>query len=184
MDFPFVSVIIPCRNEEKFIGQCLDSITTQDYPKDRIEVMVVDGMSEDGTREIIKNHIEKYESIKILDNPGRIVPKALNIGIENARGNVILRMDAHNIYEKDYISKCIKYLNEYKADNVGGICITLPGSDDLMARSIALSLAHPFGVGNAYFRIGSEEPKYVDTVPFGCYKKEVFGKKSAFLMKT
>jgi cellulose synthase/poly-beta-1,6-N-acetylglucosamine synthase-like glycosyltransferase len=176
MNLPFISIVIPCRNEKKFIGECLSSATAQDYQKDKIEVLVVDGMSEDGTREIIENYIKKYEGIKMLDNPGRIVPKALNIGIKNARGEVIIRMDAHNIYEKDYISKCVKYLYEYNADNVGGICITFPGSDDLMARSIALSLSHPFGVGNAYFRIGSKDPKYVDTVPFGCYRKEVFEK--------
>lgn len=176
MSLPFISIIIPCRNEKKFIGECLSSVTAQDYQKDKIEVLIVDGMSEDGTREIIGNYIKDYEGVKMLDNPGRIVPKALNIGIKNARGQVIIRMDAHNSYEKDYISKCVKYLYEYNADNVGGVWTTLPGSDDLMARSIALSLSHPFGVGNAYFRIGSKDPKYVDTVPFGCYRKEVFEK--------
>jgi cellulose synthase/poly-beta-1,6-N-acetylglucosamine synthase-like glycosyltransferase len=177
---PFVSIIIPCRNEAKFIGECMNSVIAQDYPKDKMEVLVVDGMSEDGTREVIENHIKQYAAIKVLDNPDRIVPKALNIGVRNARGQVIIRMDAHNIYEKDYVAQCAKYLYEYDADNVGGICTTLPGSNNLIARSIALSLSHPFGVGNAYFRIGSMKPRYVDTVPFGCYKKEVFEKIGLF----
>jgi glycosyltransferase involved in cell wall biosynthesis len=173
---PFISVIIPCRNERKFIEKCLDSIIDNDYPKDKLEILVVDGISEDGTREVIKNYIDKYSFIKLLDNPKKIVPSAMNIGIREARGSIIIRMDAHNRYEKDYISKCVKYLQEYKVDNVGGIWITLPGADTLAARSIALALSHPFGVGNAYFRIGSKEPKEVDTVPFGCYKREVFEK--------
>lgn len=175
-----VAVIIPCRNEEKYIGRCLDSVVSQDYPKDKLEILVIDGMSEDGTREIARQHSEKHPFIKVLDNPKRIVPCALNVGIRQAKGDVIIRMDAHTVYEVDYISKCVNYLNQHNADNVGGVCVTLPGSDGLLAESIALVLSHPFGVGNSYFRIGSKEPIYVDTVPFGCYKKEVFNKISLF----
>lgn len=171
-----VSVIIPCRNEEKFIEKCFDSIITNDYPKDKLEVLVVDGISDDKTREIIESYIRKYPFIKLLDNPKKIVPTALNIGIKNAIGDVIIRIDAHNIYEKDYIFKCVEYLQEHKVDNIGGVCITLPGSDTLISKSIALALSHPFGVGNASFRIGLKESKLVDTVPFGCYKREVFEK--------
>jgi glycosyltransferase involved in cell wall biosynthesis len=180
MNLPFVSVIIPCRNEKRFISECLSSVSAQDYPQDKIEVLIVDGMSEDGTRDIIENHVEKDKRIILLDNIERIVPTALNIGIKNARGSIIIRMDAHNIYGKDYISNCIRYLYEYKADNVGGIWITKPGSDTIIARSIALALSHPFGVGNAYYRIGSQEPRFVDTVPFGCYRREVFQKVGLF----
>jgi glycosyltransferase involved in cell wall biosynthesis len=176
MNLPFVSVIIPCRNEKLFISECLRSVAAQDYPQNNIEVLVVDGMSDDGTREIIENYVEKDMRLIMLNNPGRIVPMALNIGLKKARGDIIIRMDAHNMYEKDYISNCIKYLYEYKADNVGGIWITLPGTGTLIARSIALSLSHPFGVGNAYFRIGLLAPRETDTVPFGCYRKEVFEK--------
>ncbi len=175
-DLPLVSVIIPCRNEEKFIGKCLDSIIAQDYPKNKIEVLVVDGRSTDRTREIVKKYAQKYPFIRILDNPQKIVPAALNIGIKKAKGEIIIRMDAHNIYDKSYISKCVKYLKEYNVDNVGGILLTLPANNTIVAKSIALALSHPFGVGNAYFRIGSKKPKFVDTVPFGCYKKEVFEK--------
>lgn len=177
---PFVSIIIPCRNEQKFIGKCLDSIIAQDYPKELLEVLIVDGMSNDKTREIIKEYSKQHQYIKLLDNPRKIVPTALNTGIQNVQGEIIVRMDAHNIYEKDYVSKCVRYLQEYDVDNVGGIWITLPGNNTLIAQSIAFSLSHPFGVGNAYFRIGSKEPKYVDTVPFGCYKREVFQRMGLF----
>lgn len=169
-----VSVIVPCRNEKGFIGQCLDSIIMNDYPKDNLEVLVVDGASNDGTKDIVKKYCSKYSFINILDNKKKIVPVALNLGIKSAKGEIIIRMDAHNRYGKDYISKCVKFLKEYNVDNVGGVCITLPGKNTLLAQSIALGLSHPFGVGNSYFRIGSKEPKYVDTVPFGCYKREVF----------
>lgn len=177
---PIVSIIIPSRNEEKFIGKCLESIIVNDYPKDKLEILVVDGMSNDWTREIVQEYADKYLWVKLIDNPKRIVPTAMNIGIKNASGNIIIRMDAHNVYDKSYISKCVKYLNDYNVDNVGGICITLPGDNTVIAESIALALSHPFGVGNAYYRIGLKEPKFVDTVPFGCYKKEVFEKSGLF----
>jgi glycosyltransferase involved in cell wall biosynthesis len=170
----FISIIIPCRNEDKYIGKCLDSIIDNDYPKNALEVLVVDGMSEDGTRNIVEKYCKKYPFITLIDNCKKIVPTALNIGIQKAREDIIIRMDAHNVYSKDYISKCVKYLNEYNVDNVGGIWVTLPGKNTIIAESIALALSHPFGVGNAYYRIGLKEPKFVDTVPFGCYKKEIF----------
>lgn len=173
---PFVTIIIPCRNEEKYIGRCLDSIIENDYAKDKLEVLILDGLSKDKTRDIIKKYAELTSYIKLLENDKLFVPYALNKGIKNAKGDIIIRMDAHSTYEKDYISKCVKYLEEYKVDNVGGIWKTLPGEDTLTAKSIAIALSHPYGVGNAYFRIGLKKPKYVDTVPFGCYKKDVFEK--------
>ena len=179
-NYPSVSIIIPCRNEEKYIGKCLDSIIAQNYPKDRLEVLVVDGRSTDGTKEIVKGYIQKYVFIKVLDNPRKIAPTALNIGIKEAKNEIIIRMDAHNVYEKSYVSKCIKYLREYSVDNVGGIGVTLPGANTIIAKSIALALSHPFGVGNSYFRIGSKKPRLVDTIPFGCYRKEVFEKIGLF----
>jgi len=176
----FVSIIIPCRNEEKFIGKCLDSISRQDYPKENLEVLVVDGMSGDKTREIIKEYSEKYSFIKFLENPNKFTPFALNIGIKNAQGEVILRMDAHAGYEKYYISKCVKYLRESGADNVGGVMKTLPSKNTVWAQAIAISLSHPFGVGGSQFRKGTDNPKWVDTVFGGCYKKEIFDKIGLF----
>lgn len=174
MTLPFVSIIVPCRNEEKFIARCLDSIVANEYPIDRMEVMVIDGMSCDRTREIVSRYAGWYPFIALLNNESKIVPNALNIGIRNARGEIIMRMDAHSLYKKGYVAKCVSYLQSSNADNVGGICIAVPGSDNLRSRAIAIALSHRFGVGNAYFRTGTKEPKYVDTVPFGCYKRDVF----------
>ena len=179
-NLPYVSVIIPCRNEEKFIGRCMDSIIANDYPKDRLEILIVDGMSEDGTRDILRKYIQQYSFIKLLDNLKEITPVALNIGIKNAKGEFIIRMDAHATYEKHYISKCVKYLNEYNADNVGGIWKILPRDDTFIGKTIVLVLSCPFGIGNAYYRFVPEEPREVDTVPFGCYKKETFEKIGLF----
>jgi glycosyltransferase involved in cell wall biosynthesis len=179
-NLPYVSIIIPCRNEKKYIGKCLDSIIFNDYPKNRFEVLVVDGMSNDGTREIVKNYSEKYPFIKILDNPKKFTCFAFNIGVKEAKGKIIMLMGAHAGYEKDYISKCLKYLKEYKADNVGGIIKTVPKINTLWAKAIAYSLSSFFGVGTSYFRRGSKKPKWVDTVFGGCYKKEVFDKVGLF----
>jgi len=179
-NLPLVSIIVPCRNEEKFIGKCLDSIIAQDYPKDKLEILVIDGMSEDRTKSIVNEYVKKYPFIRILDNPNKITPCALNIGIKNANGKIIMIMGAHTIYEKDYISKCVEYLNEYKADNVGGVMITLPRNNTIIGRAIAAALSHPFGVGGSSFRIGSMKPKWVDTVFGGCYRREVFEKIGLF----
>ncbi|MDI6688143.1 MAG: glycosyltransferase family 2 protein [Desulfobacterales bacterium] len=175
-DPQFVSIVIPCRNEERFIRACLDSIIANDYPKDRLEVLVVDGMSEDRTREIIKRYAAKHPFIMLLDNPRKITPCALNTGIQHAKGEIIMRMDAHATYEKDYISKCVKYLSEYNADNVGGTMITLSQKDTFIGRSIVKALTSRFGVGNSEFRTGVSQHKETDTVFGGCYRREIFDK--------
>lgn len=170
----YISIIIPSRNEERFIGSCLDSVVEQDYPKGGIEVLVVDGMSKDGTRGIVEGYARRYPYIRMLDNPKRIIPSAMNTGIRNAKGKVIMKIDAHTVYKKDYISKCVKYLDEYKADNVGGVLVTLPREETLIGNAIVQALSHPFGVGNSFFRIGCKEPMWADTVFSGCYRREVF----------
>jgi len=96
-NYPSVSIIIPCRNEEKYIGKCLDSIIAQDYPKDKVEILILDGRSTDRTREIVKKYAQKYPFMRLLDNPRKVQTTALNIGIKEARGEIIIRMDAHNI---------------------------------------------------------------------------------------
>ena len=176
-----VSIIIPCRNEGKFIGQCLDAIINQNYLKDKLEVLVIDGMSEDETRKIIKNYSEKFPFIKLLDNPKKFTNFAFNIGIKRAKGEVIMLIGAHASYERDYISKCVKYSKEYGADNIGGTVKIIPKTNTLIAKTIALSLSNPFGVGNAYYKSGySGQPKWVDTVFGGCYRKEIFKKIGLF----
>ena len=171
---PLVSVIVPCRNEEKFIEKCFDSIVSQDYPNEKLEILIVDGMSEDKTREILKEYQKKYLFIKVLDNLEKIAPIALNIGIKIANGEIIIRMDSHATYDKKYISKCVKYLIENNADNVGGTMVTLPENNSLTARAIALALSHPFGVGNSHFRMATKKLKSVDTVFGGCYRNEIY----------
>jgi glycosyltransferase involved in cell wall biosynthesis len=176
----YISIITPCRNEETFIGKCLDSIIANGFPKDKLEVFVIDGRSTDRTREIVDGYSQQYSFIKLIDNPGMIQTLATNIGIRASKGDVILRMDAHVEYPEDFIMKSIKYIEKSGADCVGGLLITKPGTNTTVAEAIALGLSHSFGVGNAYFRTGVNEPKYVDTVPFGCYRKEVFDKVGLF----
>ena len=175
-----VSIIIPCRNEEKYIGKCLESIIKQAYPKDKIEILIIDGMSEDNTRGIIERYIKKYQYIKLINNSKRIVPTALNIGIKRAMGDIIIRIDVHSSYPCDYIEKIVLWIEKSKADNVGGILIVKPGAETVIAKAIASVLSHPFGVGNALFRIGIKNPQYVDTVPLGAYKRTVFDKIGLF----
>ena len=171
-----VTVMVPCRNEKDFIHLCLDSIIEQDYPKTQLEVLVIDGMSEDGTREVIEKYTNEHSYIKFLNNRKKITPAAMNIGIRNAKGDIIMKLDAHTVYKKNYISNCVKYLNDYGADNVGGVLKAIPKDDTLLAKSIVIAISHPFGVGSSFFRIGSKRPIWVDTVSFGCYRKEMFKK--------
>ncbi len=171
---PFCSIIIPCRNEEAFIGRCLDSIIATTHPRDKIEVFIVDGMSDDGTRAIVQAYSAQYPFVTLLDNPQRVTPAALNIGVRAAKGSVIIRMDAHAEYAADYVSLCIQYLLTSGADNVGGIMQTVPTRDTLIGRAIARVLAHPLGVGNSTFRIGARRPTWTDTVFGGCYRRDVF----------
>lgn len=177
---PYVSVILPCRNEARHIRSCLESVVKSDYPKDQLELLVVDGQSDDGTRGIVDEFSKQYPWIRLLDNARRITPVALNIGIQSARGGIVMRMDGHTVYPLDYVSKLIEWIERSKADNVGGICITLPANETPKAHAIAVGLSHPWGVGNSYFRIGVAAPKWVDHVPFGCYRREVFDKIGLF----
>lgn len=175
-DSAFVSVIIPARNEEKFIARCLESFLKQDYPQHLIEIIIVDGMSEDRTEQIVSEYMTNYSNIKLLKNKRKVTPTALNIGIKNAKGDYILFAGAHSEIPPDYVSKCVKYIIEYDADNVGGIVITKPRENTLKGKVIVELLSHPFGVGGSKFRIGIDKPTEVDTVPFGCYRREVFEK--------
>jgi glycosyltransferase involved in cell wall biosynthesis len=177
---PTVTVIVPCRNERGHIGRCLDSILSNDYPKDRLEVLVADGMSEDGTVEIVRGYTYRHPSVRLVPNPARVVPSALNRGIAEARGEIIIRMDAHNLYPPDYLSVLVHWLERTGADNVGAAIVTLPADDSVIAHAIAFAVSHPFGIGNARFRLGVREPLEVDTVPFGCFRRELFDRLGLF----
>ncbi len=149
-----LSVICPIYNEEKYIAGCIDSIIAQDYPKDDIEVIFADGMSSDRTRKIVAQYAERYDWIRLVDNPRKIVPPALNAAVKASRGDVIIRIDAHASYPSNYFSTLATALKHYDADNVGAVCRT----DVLVKTSKSLAikavLAHPLGVGNSAFRTG------------------------------
>ena len=172
-----LSVICPIYNEEKYIAKCLDSIIEQDYPKDDMELLLVDGMSTDHTRDVIAGFQKKYPWIKVLDNPKRIAPCAMNVGIKASSGEIIIRLDAHVLYPSNYFSVLVNKLQELPdAENVGAICNTLPVNETIEAQSIAAVLSSSFGMGNSYFRVGASEVMEVDTVPFGCFHRTIFDK--------
>ncbi len=173
----FVSVVIPIRNEADFIERGLDCVLAQDYPADRMEILVVDGMSNDGTREIVRETFErangstfKRSNLRLLDNPAQIVPTAMNIGIRAARGDIIIRVDGHCEIPKHYVRTCVETLAETDADNVGGM--QAPESDTYVGKAIAVATSTPLFIGNSHFRY-AEERRYVDTVYLGAYPKDV-----------
>lgn len=171
-----LSVICPIYNEEKYIAQFLDSLLTQDYPKEDLEILLVDGMSKDRTREIVAEYIVKYPFIRLIDNPEKIVPYAMNRGIDAAKGDVIMRLDAHASYQPDYFSVLVKGLKRLNADNVGTVCKTDVLNKTPKTLAIREVLGNKLGVGNSTFRTGIDKEQEVETVPFGCWPKEVFEK--------
>jgi len=176
----WVSIVVPCRNEAARIERTVESLLSGDWPHDRLEVLVVDGMSDDGTRDVLQRLAARHPCVRVLDNPRRITPEALNLGIARSRGSVVLIAGAHAQYPSQFVSALVHRLLESEADAVGGACRTRPANDTPMARAIALGLSHPLGVGNALFRTGVTEPRWVDTVPFGCYRREVFDRIGLF----
>lgn len=179
-DAHFVSVVIPVLNEAKHIENCLRSLTKQDYPSDKMEIFVVDGMSTDGTPDIIKRLCEEDHRIKLLENHKKNVPCALNLGIKASKGDIIVRTDSHCIYPPHYVSTLVHKLLELDAWNVGGVWITSPANDSTQCLAIAICSSHPFGTGPSLHKIGCDSITETDTVPFGCFKREVFDKIGLF----
>ncbi|WP_447599449.1 sugar transferase [Nitrospira sp. Nam80] len=177
---PFASVIIPCRNEEALIEQCLDSIVKNDYPAERVEIIVVDGMSEDRTRAIVDEYAKRCPRLRLVNNPAGTIPAAMNLGIKESGGQFILKMDAHSTYPPSYIRDCIRYLIGYQADMAGGIWSIAPRKNTLRAQSIAAALSHWFASGNAYIKTGSGEPRWADAAAFGCWTREALEKLGPF----
>lgn len=169
---PFISVIVPVYNEEKYIHACIDSMIGQDYPKESMEWFFVDGMSQDRTVEMLGEYQKSYpELIRVLPNPDKTVPYAMNIAIRQAKGTYIIRLDAHAEYAQDYFSKCVEVLERTGADNVGGVMETKARTK--VGATIAKMLSSKFGVGDSQFRTNGSDG-YVDTVPFGAFRREVF----------
>jgi cellulose synthase/poly-beta-1,6-N-acetylglucosamine synthase-like glycosyltransferase len=176
-----VSIVIPCLNEEETIGKVLVALAQQNYPLEKMEIVLADGGSSDKTLE----HIEEFKtehpsmSIVLINNPSKHIPAALNTAITAATGEVIIRMDAHSLPHRDYVQKCVQALQEGKGENVGGRWEILPGADTWIARGIALAASHPLGAGDAKYRISGKAGP-VDTVPFGSFYRSLFDKIGLF----
>lgn len=173
---PKTTIIIPCRNEQHHIEEVLESVLTQESPAGGFEVLIVDGMSSDDTRTVIERFVARRgaefgTSIRVIENPARIVSVGMNLGIRAARGDAIVRMDAHTQYAQDYVQSCLEVLHRTGADNVGGPARTK--ADTYTQKAIAAAYHSPFAVGGALFHNVDYEG-YVDTVTYGCWKKGVF----------
>ena len=170
---PLVSVILPCRNERGYIEASLQSVLSQEPPEGGFEIIVADGISTDGTREYLQQMAARHSKLRLLTNTGRIVSRGLNAAIRAARGEVIVRMDAHTIYAPDYIKKCVEVLMQTGADNVGGPMGTR--AQAYTERAIRAAFHSPYAAGGARSHCPHYEG-YVDTVIYGCWKKEIFNR--------
>ncbi len=187
---PLTSIIVPCFNEEATIGLLLEAIHGQTYPHDQIEIIIADGLSTDGTRQRVMEYQKANPglAIQLIDNPQRSTPAALNKAIQAARGDYIIRLDGHSMPYPDYVERCVAVLEAGQAANAGGIWEIRPGignqvspdaSASAIARGIAAAAAHPFGVGDALYRY-ARQPKVVDTVPFGAFRRDLVEKIGGF----
>lgn len=171
---PFLSVIIPCREEARFIGACLESLLAGEYPSDRLEILVVDGASRDRTRDIAESFVTRHARLRVLQNPSGEIPAAMNIGLATARGEIVSKVDAHAVYPPNYLMESVRLIQEHGADAVGGVIVTEPRDNTLAGKAIARVLSHPVGSGNSHFRVGVTEPRWVDTIAFPTYRRTVF----------
>lgn len=169
---PFVSIVVPCYNEQRTIRLLLDAVYNQTYPRRQIEVILADGMSSDGTRAEVAAFQQDHPDLAlcIVDNPKRNIPAGLNRAIAAAKGDVFVRLDAHSMPDASYVERSVAALEAGSGDNVGGVWEIRPGGDGWQARSIALAAAHPLGVGDALYRY-TTRASLVDTVPFGAFRR-------------
>jgi glycosyltransferase involved in cell wall biosynthesis len=171
MDRPFVSVVLPVRNEARHLRPCLEAVLAQDYPADDMEILVADGMSDDGTRAIVAEFARRDPRVRLVDNPGRIVPAGLNAAIARARGSVVVRVDGHTLVERDYVARAVEALARTGADVVGGSMT--PRARSLFGRAVALATSTPMGVGGSRFHYAlSEEP--AESVYMGSFRRDAF----------
>ncbi|HEU4719049.1 MAG TPA: glycosyltransferase family 2 protein [Bacteroidia bacterium] len=173
-----VSVVIPCRNEKKYIGKCITSVLQSDFPYGEFEILVCDGKSDDGTADIIRGLSAQHPNVIYVENREQVTPYALNYGAKKARGEVVIILGAHAEVDKNYLKLCYEFLRDEKELGcVGGLLDNV--FEDEISEAIAGAMSSRFGVGNAHFRTGTAEG-YVDTVAFGAYKREVFEKVGYF----
>ncbi|MBI4307954.1 MAG: glycosyltransferase [Chloroflexi bacterium] len=176
-DLPLVTVVVPCRDEKRSVEACVRSILAQDYPRDRMEVLVVDGMSRDGTRAAVSRIAARDSRIRLLDNPSGTTPAALNIGVHTARGRYIVRVDAHTTLEPDYVRQCVERLEATGADNVGGLMRAM--REGYVGKAIALAHHCRFGLGGGRFHHATQEEE-ADTVYMGAFRRDVFDRVGLF----
>ena len=177
-DTPFVSVLMPVRNEAAFIQRSLAAVLAQDYPPDRMEIIVADGLSNDGTRDIANVLRRQNPNVNVIDNPGKIVATGLNAALRVAKGEIIIRVDGHCEIARDYVSRCVSHLTDDKVECVGGPLETV--GETYSARAIAAAMSSTFGVGGSAFRIGTSEAKLVDTVAFPGFRRETIQRSGPF----
>lgn len=165
---------MPCYNEQQTIRLLLESIFHQTYPLKNIEVIIADGISTDRTRQAIQEFMWENPdlSVRVIDNPKRSIPAALNQALKATTGEYIVRLDAHSLPAQDYVARSVADLQAGLGDNVGGMWEIQPGSDEWQARSIARAAAHPLGAGDARYRVGGRAQE-VDTVPFGAFNRSL-----------
>jgi succinoglycan biosynthesis protein ExoA len=178
---PSVSIIVPCLNEQATIGGLLSAILEQTYPKDRLEVVVADGHSVDGTRDAISRFQAEHPELRIavLNNDQRTIPSGLNRAMGASSGEIIVRLDAHSIPIREYVARCVEALESGRGENVGGVWRIVPGSTGAVARAIAAAAAHPLGAGDARYRLGGSA-RAVDTVPFGAFRRGLLANVGGF----
>ena len=173
---PLVSIVIPCRNEKEYVGRCLNALVSGTVQA--IEVIVVDGLSEDGTTEIVSAFAQEDGRVKLLLNPSRVTPVALNLGIRAASAPSVAILGAHSEPTRDWAEKSLTALAEHpQAAAVGGVLETV--GEGFWGKAVAAALSSPFGVGNARFRSGGR-PGRTDTVVFGCYRRDIFQRSGLF----
>lgn len=172
-EIPMVSVVIPMRNESEKIRCCLDSLVNQTFAHHRYEILVADGRSTDNSRSVVSLFEKSDVCVRLLDNPSQITPSGMNVGIRAALGQIIIIAGAHTTYPADFVQRCVVWLDKTGADVVGGPIETVADGTGFGARLVAAILSSPFGVGNSKFRT-SREAGFVDTVPFGAFRREIF----------
>ncbi|MCB9735885.1 MAG: glycosyltransferase family 2 protein [Deltaproteobacteria bacterium] len=166
--WPAVSVVVPMRNEAGFARRCLDALRGQDYAGE-LEIVCVDGLSDDGTRDALAAIAAEDPRVRVVDNPARTTPAAMNVGIRAARHALVLRMDGHALADPDYVRESVAAMRETGADQVGGRWLI--EGEGLVAGAIAAAMGSPFAVGTARWR-SSDAPGWVDTVPYGLWRRE------------
>jgi glycosyltransferase involved in cell wall biosynthesis len=176
--YPMVTVVMPVRNERMYISRSLGAVLQQDYPASRIEIIVADGMSTDGTPEFVRSLEAEHSNITLIDNPGRIAPTGLNLAIDASRGEIILRVDGHCEIARDHVRGCVRLLRDHEADGVGGPLETI--GETPLARVIAVAMGSRFGVGGSAFRTVRDRMLLTDTVAFPAYRRTAIERAGRF----